>query len=165
LINIFNLINILISCFNVTWSKTSLTSRSRHISVFSRLFVIYTSCTRFSKSTTRFICMRCWLWIFCKLCLLEELNNLINIDRAVTAFYSHVELTHSQKAKQWQCNHQHVEACTYTEWQQRLCAHAATNIQHSHSHCEDMTQLLRTYTSVWRSKSINFDFQVDLHAA
>ncbi len=100
--------------------------------------------------------MKCWLWIFCKLCLLEELNNLINIDRAVTAFYSHVELTHSQKAKQWQCNHQHVEACTYTEWQQRLCAHVATNIQHSHSHCEDMIQLLRTYTSVRCSKSIDF---------
>ena len=44
----------------------------------------------------------------------------------------------------------------YTEWQQRLCAHAATNIRHSHSHCKDTTQLLRTYTSVWCSKSIDF---------
>ncbi len=38
LINIFNLINILTSCLNATWSKTSLTSRSRQISVFSWLF-------------------------------------------------------------------------------------------------------------------------------
>ena len=48
LINIFNLINILISCFNATWSKTSLTSRSRQISVFSRLFAICASSTKFS---------------------------------------------------------------------------------------------------------------------
>ena len=73
------------------------------------------------RSTTRFTCMKCWLRIFCKLCLSEELNNLINIDRAVTTLYSHVELTHSQKAKQWHCNHQRVEARTNTEWQQRLC--------------------------------------------
>ncbi len=118
-----------------------------------------------SKSTTRFICIRCWLRIFCKLCLSEELNNLINIDRAVTALYSCIELTHSQKVKQWQRNHQRVEACTYTEWQQRLCTCVATNIQHSHSHCEGTTQLLRTYTSVQRSKLIDFDFQIDLHAA
>ncbi len=52
------------------------------------------------QSTTRFIYMRCWLQIFCKLCLSEELNNLININRAVTALYSHVELTHSWKARQ-----------------------------------------------------------------
>ncbi len=44
----------------------------------------------------------------------------------------------------------------YTERQQRLCAHAATNIRHSHSYCESMTQLLHTYTSVRRNKSINF---------
>ena len=84
------------------------------------------------ESTTRFICMKCWLRIFCKLCLSEELNNLINIDRAVTALYSRVELTHSRKAKQWQRDHQRVEACTYTEWQQRLCIHAATHIWHIH---------------------------------
>ncbi len=50
----------------------------------------------------------------------------------------------------------------YTERQQRLCAHAATNIRHSHSHCEGTTQLLRTYTSVRRSKSIDFSlYQID----
>jgi len=32
--------------------------------------------------------------------LSEELNNLININRAVTALYSCDELTHSRKAKQ-----------------------------------------------------------------
>ena len=107
LTDIFNLINILISCFNATWSKTSLTSRSRQISVFSQLFIIYASCTKFNTasiadlwSTTRFICMRCWLRIFCKLCLSEELNNLINIDKAVTMLYSCIELTHSRRARQ-----------------------------------------------------------------
>ncbi len=52
------------------------------------------------QSIMRFICTRCWLWIFCKLCLSKELNNFINIDRAVTALYSHVEFTHSWKARQ-----------------------------------------------------------------
>ncbi len=52
----------------------------------------------------------------------------------------------------------------YTEQQQRLCTHAATNIRHSHSYCEDMIQLLRIYTSVQRSKLIDFDFLIDLHA-
>ncbi len=52
--------------------------------------------TIFDWSTTRFICMRCWLRIFCKLCLSEELNNLIN--RAVTAWYAHVMLTYMNQA-------------------------------------------------------------------
>ncbi len=51
-------------------------------------------------SIMRFICIRCWLRIFCKLCLSEELNNLINIDRAVTTLYLCIEFTHSRKAKQ-----------------------------------------------------------------
>ena len=46
--------------------------------------------------TTRFICTRCWLRIFCKLCLSEKLNNLIN--RAVTARYAHVMLTYTDQA-------------------------------------------------------------------
>ena len=58
-------------------------------------------------------------------------------------------------------NHIHCKDTTqslliYTEQQQRLCAHAATNIRHSHSHCKDMTQLLRIYTSMQCSKSIDF---------
>ncbi len=40
-----------------------------------------------------------------------------------------------------------------------------SSIQHSHSHCEDMTQLLHIYTSVQRSKLINFDFLINLHAS
>ncbi len=39
-------------------------------------------------STTRFICTRCWLQIFCKLCLSKELKNLIN--RAVTTRYAYI---------------------------------------------------------------------------
>ena len=58
-------------------------------------------------------------------------------------------------------NHIHCKDMTqslliYTERQQRLCIHAATNIQHSHSHWESTTQLLRTYTSVQRDKLIGF---------
>jgi len=121
---------------------------------------------KFTESTTRFICTRCWLRIFCKLCLSKELNNLININRAVTALYSCVELTHSWKAKQWQRDHQRIEARIYTEWQQRLCIHAAAHIRHIHIYCEDTIQLLRTYKQTWCSKSIDFShFQVDLHAA
>ncbi len=68
------------------------------------------------------------------------------------------------------CNHIYCKDMTqslliYTEWQQRLCAHAATHIRHTHIHCEGMTQLLRIYTLVWCSKSIDFfDFLIDLHA-
>ena len=59
------------------------------------------------------------------------------------------------------CNHIHCKDTTqslliYTEQQQRLCAHAATNIQHSRSYCKDMIQLLRTYTLMQCSKSIDF---------
>ena len=52
----------------------------------------------------------------------------------------------------------------YTEQQQRLCACVATHIHHTHTYCKDMTQLLRIYTSVQRSKLIDFDFLIDLHA-
>ena len=62
LINIFNLINILTSCFNATWSKTSLTSRSRQISVFSRLFVICASCTRFSTASIADLFFLPFIW-------------------------------------------------------------------------------------------------------
>ncbi len=58
-------------------------------------------------------------------------------------------------------NHIHCKDMTqslliYTERQQRLCTRAAINIRHSQSHCKGTTQLLRTYTSVRRSKSIDF---------
>ena len=56
--------------------------------------------------------------------------------------------------------------CSYTERQQRLCAHAATHIRHTHIHCEGTTQLLRIYTSAWCSKLIDFLlYQIDLHAS
>ncbi len=59
------------------------------------------------------------------------------------------------------CNQIHCKDMTqslliYTERQQRLCAHAATNIRHSHSHCKSTIQLLHIYTSVQCSKSIDF---------
>ena len=110
-----------------------------------------------SWSTTRFTCTRCWLQIFCKLCLSEELNNLINIDRAVTALYSYVEFTHSL---------QRIEACIYTEEQQHFCIHAAIHIQHIHIYCKGTTQLLCIYRQTWCSKSIDFSlYQINLHAS
>ncbi len=68
------------------------------------------------------------------------------------------------------CNHIHCEDMTqslliYTKWQQRLCTCVATHIHHTHIYYEDITQLLCTYTSERRSKSINFDFLIDLHAS
>ncbi len=39
------------------------------------------------------------------------------------------------------------------------------HIQHTHIYCKGMTQLLHIYTSVQRSKSINFDFLINLHAS
>ncbi len=78
-----------------TQSSVKLLSRMK--TCFDRTIVLYNLSI---ESTTRFTCTRCWLQIFCKLCLSEELNNLINIDRAVTALYSRVELTHSRKARQ-----------------------------------------------------------------
>ncbi len=150
--------NLLIIWFS--WMRTSKLQASMN-SLFSSINI-----SSKNQSTTRFTCTRCWLRIFCKLCLSKELNNLININKAVTALYSCVELTHSWKAKQWQRDHQRIEARIYTEWQQRLCIHAATHIQHIHIYCEDTIQLLRTYKQTWCSKSIDFShFQADLHAA
>ncbi len=63
LIDIFCLIKILISCFNVTWSKTSLTSSSKHVSMFSRLFVICASCTRFSTASIANLCFLSLIWL------------------------------------------------------------------------------------------------------
>jgi len=152
-----NILNIEQSAKNTEFNK-----RNRNFS----LQEIMKTRNRAFRSATRFTCTRCWLRTFCKLCLSEELNNLINIDKAVTALYSRVELTHSRKAKQWQRDHRRVEARTYTEWQQRLCIHVAAHIQHIHIYCEGTTQLLRTYRQTWCSKSIDFShFQADLHAA
>ena len=158
--------NIIDKCYaNRSWNfvdKDAIRSKVQELCNLNSWVIEKTLC----RSTTRFICTRCWLRIFCKLCLSEELNNLIRIDRAVTALYLRVELTHSRKAKQWQRDRWRVEVCTYTEWQQRLCIHAAAHIQHIHIYCEGTTQLLRTYRQTWCSKSIDFShFQADLHAA
>ena len=92
-------------------------------------------------------------------------KKIINIDKAVTTLYSCIKLTHSWKAKQWQRDCQCIEACTYIEWQQRLCIHAATHIHHTHIQCKDTTQLLHIYMLAWCSKSIDFShYQIDLHA-
>ncbi len=63
LIIIFCLIKILISCFNVTWSKTFLMSSNKHVSVFSWLFVICTSCTRFSTAFIAHLCFLFLIWL------------------------------------------------------------------------------------------------------
>ncbi len=56
-----------------------------------------------------------------------------------------------------QRNHtQSSNSALFTRW---------THIQYTHIYCEGMIQLLRTYTSVQRSKSINFDFLINLHAS
>ncbi len=68
----------------------------QHLSSFDELII-----SSEFWSTTRFTCMRCWLQIFCKLCLLKELNNLINIDRAVTALYSCVEQWNNELIEMW----------------------------------------------------------------
>ncbi len=62
LINIFCLIKILINCFNITWSKISLTFSSKHVSMFSRLFVICASCTRFNTASIADLCFLLLIW-------------------------------------------------------------------------------------------------------
>ena len=79
-----------------------------------------------------------------------------SIFRFIRSMYMHRNHIH--------CKNMTQSLLIYTEQQQRLCAYAATNIRHSHSHCEGTTQLLHTYTFVQRSKLINFDFLIDLHA-
>ncbi len=150
--NLFSILFAISFSFNLliiwfSWMRTSKLQASMN-SLFSSINI-----SSKNQSTTRFTCTRCWLRIFCKLCLSKELNN---INKAVTALYSCVELTHSWKAKQWQRDHQRIEARIYTEWQQRLCIHAAAHIQHIHIYCEDTIQLLRTYKQTWCSKSIDF---------
>jgi len=64
-------------------------------------------------------------------CIYTHLCNAVN--QLISIFWS--IYTH--------CNHIHCKDMTqslliYTEWQQRLCACAATNIQHSHSYYKSM---------------------------
>ncbi len=58
------------------------------------------------------------------------------------------------------CKHIHCENMTqslliYTEWQQRLCVHAAIHIHHTYIHCKDTTQLLHIYTSAFFFSSLS----------
>ncbi len=76
----------------------------------------------------------------------DAVNRLI--FRIIRLIYMHRNYIHCKDTTQF--------LLIYIEWQQRLCACAATNIRHSHSHCKGTTQLLRTYTSMRRSKSIDF---------
>ena len=134
-------------------------------SIFPIFRPIYTYCNHIQSSNSAWISVeliydihiyiaKTWL----SFCTSTRLRDAVN--RSIFCFIRSIYM---------HCNHIHCKDMTqslliYTEWQQRLCARAATNIRHSHSHYEGTTQLLRTYTSVWRSKSINFGFQVDLHA-
>jgi len=136
-------------------------------SIFPIFRLIYTHCNHTQSSDNAWLSIelvynihtyiaKTWL----SFCTFTRLQNAVNrlIFRIIRSIYMH-------------CNHIHCKDMTqslliYTERQQRLCAHAATNIQHSHSYCKDMTQLLRTYTSVQRSKSIDFLlYQIKLHAS
>ncbi len=83
-------------------------------------------------------------------CTSTRLHDAVNrsIFRFIRSIYMHRNHIHCKDTTQ--------SLLIYTEWQQRLCAHAATNIHHTHIHCEDMTQLLRIYTLAWYSNSIGF---------
>ncbi len=97
-----------------------------------------------------------WFSFCTSTCLHDAVNRLI--FRIIRLIYMHRKHIHCKDTIQ--------SLLIYTEWQQRLCAHAATHIHHTHTHCEGTTQLLHIYTSVQRSKSIDFSvYQVDLHAS
>ncbi len=91
-------------------------------------------------------------------CIFTDLCDAVNqsIFRFIRSIYMH-------------CNHIHCKnmiqsLLIYTEQQQRLYAYAATHIHHTYTYCKDTTQLLHIYTFMWRSKLINFDFLINLHA-
>jgi len=92
-------------------------------------------------------------------CASTRLHDAVNrsIFRIIRSIYMHRKHIHCKDTTQ--------SLLIYTEQQQRLCARAATHIRHSHSHCKGTIQLLHTYTSVRRSKSIDFDFLINLHAS
>jgi len=89
-------------------------------------------------------------------CASTDLRDAVNrsIFRFIRSIYMHRNHIHCKDTTQ--------SLLIYTEQQQRLCACIAIHIHHIHIHCKDMIQLLHTYTSVQRSKSINFDFLIDL---
>ena len=136
--------------------------------LISRIFrSIYTQRNHTQSSNSALFTRWTHIWythIYCEgttqLCTSTRLHDAVNqsIFRFIRLMYMHCNYIHCKDTTQ--------SLLIYTERQQRLCACAATNIQHSHSHCKDTIQLLRIYTSVQRSKSIDFShFQADLHAA
>ncbi len=86
-----------------------------------------------------------WLSFCAYTHLCDAVNQSISIFWSIYMHHKHIH-----------CKDMTQSLLIYTERQQRLCAHAATNIRHSHSHCKGMIQLLRIYTSVQCSKSIDF---------
>ncbi len=126
-------------------SLCSYTQNDSNVSVHT-LQLIYVTHTYIAKTRLSF-------------CTSTDLRDAVNqsIFRFIRSIYMHRNHIHDEDTTQ--------SLLIYTEQQQRLCARAATHIRHSQSHCEGTTQLLRAYTSVRRSKSINFDFLIDLHAS
>jgi hypothetical protein len=119
----------------------------RHDTVFAHIHrTTATSLRMRCNSYTSHIHMKTRL----SFCASTRLRDAVNrsIFRFIRSIYMRRKYIHCEDTTQ--------SLLIYTERQQRLCAHAATNIRHSHSHCESTTQLLRTYTSVQCSKSIGF---------
>jgi len=92
-------------------------------------------------------------------CASTNLRDAVNrsIFRFIKSIYMHRNHIH--------CKDMIQSLLIYIKQQQRLCAYAATHIHHTYIHCEDTTQLLHTYTFVQRSKSIDSNFLVNLHAS
>ncbi len=89
-------------------------------------------------------------------CSCDAVNQ--SIFRIIRSIYMHRNHIH--------CKDMTQSLLIYTEWQQRLCACAATHIHHTHTYCEGTIQLLCIYTLAWCSKSIDFSlYQIDLHAS
>ncbi len=115
----------------------------------------------------------------------DRFTRSTNTYRAVTTLYSHVELIyniHTYTAKAWFSFCTHTDRCDavnrsifrifksiYMQRNHIQSSNSAlftrwAHIQHTHIYCEGTIQLLHTYTSVQRSKLIDFDFLIDLHA-
>ncbi len=95
-----------------------------YLAVCSRHVLLNICSYLYCESTTRFICTRCWLWIFCKLCLSEELNNLININRVVTALFTCIANTYIVKTRH--------SLCSYTQNNSNVFAHMLQLIYITH---------------------------------
>ncbi len=90
--------------------------------------------TRCNSYTSHTYTAKAWL----SFCASTRSWNAVNrlIFRLIESIYMHRNHIHCKDTTQ--------SLLIYTEQQQHLCARAATNIRHSHSHCEGTTQLLHT---------------------